>query len=138
MSHENSDRLTRSRSIRVESLEILEISVESAALVESKRKRWKSTRGRVGCGPGLWLRWQKNRYDVFMRMARVCQADGIAIAARRISRRKTRNSCVSLEARPDLFSITFLRLFVSRIFPVRSLPRAFLALFTPFPLPWSQ
>lgn len=105
--------------------EILEISAESA-LVESKRKRWKNTRGRAGCGPGLWLRWQKNRYDVFMRMARVCQADGIAIAARRISRRKTRNSCVSLEARPDLFSITFLRLFVSRIFPL--LPRALLAL----------
>lgn len=37
---------------------------------------------------GLWLRWQKNRYDVFMRMARVCQADGGAIAARRISEEK--------------------------------------------------
>lgn len=29
--------------------------------------------------PQVW--WQKNRYDVFMRMARVCQADVGAIAA---------------------------------------------------------
>lgn len=41
-----------------------------------------------GWSQGLWLRWQKNRYDVFMRMARVCQADGGAIAARRISEEK--------------------------------------------------
>lgn len=31
---------------------------------------------------------QKNRYDVFMRMARVCQADGAAIAARRVASRE--------------------------------------------------
>lgn len=91
-------------------------------------------RGRAGCGPGLWLRWQKNRYDVFMRTARVCQADGIAIAARRISGEKHRNSCVSLEARPDLFSITFLRLLASRILPVSS-PRPPFPSPSPFPLP---
>lgn len=63
-------------------------------------------------GPGLWHRWQKNRYDVFMRMARVCQADGEAIAARRISEEKHEivAPLARREARPDLFSITFLRL----------------------------
>jgi len=44
--------------------------------------------GGAGWSTGLWHRWQKNRYDVFMRMARVCQADGAAIAARRISEEK--------------------------------------------------
>jgi len=44
--------------------------------------------GGAGWSAGLWHRWQKNRYDVFMRMARVCQADGAAIAARRISEEK--------------------------------------------------
>lgn len=68
-----------------------------------------------------------------MRTARVCQADGIAIAARRISGEKHRNSCVSLEARPDLFSITFLRLLASRILPVSS-PRP-LRRVLPSPLP---
>lgn len=50
----------------------------------------------------LWLSVQKNRYDVFMRIARVCQADGRAIAAlrkpllflHRHAWRKTWNSCV--------------------------------------------
>lgn len=95
-------------------------SRRETALVKKVNGRDGGTWGRAGCGPGLWLRWQKNRYDVFMRTARVCQADGIAIAARRISGEKHRNSCVSLEARPDLFSITFLRLLVSRILPVSS------------------
>lgn len=91
ISHENSERLILESGSRIESLEILEISAVSVSgpLVESKRKRWKNHTGESwGCGPGLWLRWQKNRYDVFMRMARVCQADGIAIAARRISPKK--------------------------------------------------
>lgn len=47
-----------------------------------------------------------------MRMARVCQADGEAIAARRISEEKHEivAPLARREARPDLFSITFLRL----------------------------
>lgn len=74
-----------------------------------------------------------------MRTARVCQADGIAIAARRITGEKHRNSCVSLEARPDLFSITFLRLLASRIlpgfFPASSSSRPPFPPAPPFPLP---
>lgn len=120
ISHENSGGLALESRSGIESLEILEISMRDRIGKESKRKRRRDRRGRAGCGPGLWLRWQKNRYDVFMRTARVCQADGIAIAARRISGEKHRNSCVSLEARPDLFSITFLRLLASRILPVSS------------------
>lgn len=72
----------------------------------------------------LVLRWQKNRYDVFMRMARVCQADGVAIAARRISEEK--HEIVVPRFRRD--RTCFLSPFfasVSRIFPVLlpSLPR---------------
>lgn len=65
----------------------------------------------------LVLRWQKNRYDVFMRMARVCQADGVAIAARRISEEK--HEIVVPRFRRD--RTCFLSPFfasVSRIFPV--------------------
>lgn len=77
-------------------------------------RRSKREKGQEGepDGPGLWHRWQKNRYDVFMRMAQVCQADGEAIAARRISEEKHEivAPLARREARPDLFSITFLRL----------------------------
>lgn len=46
-----------------------------------------------------------------MRMARVCQADGAAIAARRILREEKHEIVVPRSRRdPDLFSITFLRL----------------------------
>lgn len=93
------------------------------ASVESKRKRWRNTEhtGVSGCGPGLWLRWQKNRYDVFMRTARVCQADGIAIAARRISEEK--HEIVASRSRRDrtCFLSPFFASFVcpgySRFFP---------------------
>lgn len=75
-----------------------------------------------------------------MRMARVCQADGEAIAARRISEEKHEivAPLARREARLDLFSITFLRLRsgYSR-FPTRSPSRVSLSpsFLRPLPLP---
>lgn len=82
-------------------------------------------RGRGPDGPGLWLRSQKNRYDVFMRMARVCQADGAAIAARRISEEK--HEIVVPRSRRDRtcflspFFASVFRIFLRFFFPRLSL-----------------